>query len=363
MRPCAVVRFGVSCAQRRLIGVAENLAQEPGLHVGPPGDARRRRDVVRVGLVALSALLEQDELGRGAARSAWRQEVAPAVLPAIALARRAADAGHRDRGHDARKGGERRLDVVADAAREGQVRLHPPRILREHAEDPVAALERGRRQFLVLARVALQDRRAGHGGDSAGQHRVGGARRRQLIARRAWEVGGVEQTDRRIEVGVEPQRDPADHRLSRRRGVRDHEVPAGHDRVRAPVPGQRVLDAVGRRLAPARTVGREPVRRGGRRGDGKPAGVGERAGIVARGQARRVAEIRAVRVGRQTAAHFVDDVLRQHGPHGHGDERPRRDEVALVRRAGKPRIGVVQVVGRPLGLDRGPRPAGVGGCS
>ena len=42
----------------------------------------------------------------------------------------------------------------------------------------------------------------------------------------------------------------------------------------------------------------------------------------------------------------------EHGPHGHGEQRPRRDEVALVRRAGKPRVGVVQVVGRPLGRDR-----------
>ena len=126
--------------------------------------------------------------------------------------------------------------------------------------------------------------------------------------------------------------------------------------MRATVPGQRVLDAVSRRFAPARAVRGKPVRRTGRRGDRESAGVRECARVVTRGLARRVAEVRAARIRGQPSAHFVDDVLGQHGPQGSGDERPGRDEVALVRRAGKPRIRVVQVVRRPLGRNGGKGP-------
>ena len=68
-QPLAVVGLRIAGAERRLVRIAEDRAQEPGLHVGPPGDARRRREVVQVRLVALRALLEQDVLRTRAARA------------------------------------------------------------------------------------------------------------------------------------------------------------------------------------------------------------------------------------------------------------------------------------------------------
>src|SRR4030095_7714808 len=97
----AVVGNRVSGADGCLIGIAEDLAHEPGLHVRPPGDAGRRRDVVPVRLVTLGSLLEQDVLRTDATQGTGCQEVASAVGTAIADTRSSADALHRDRRHDA----------------------------------------------------------------------------------------------------------------------------------------------------------------------------------------------------------------------------------------------------------------------
>ena len=137
--------------------------------------------------------------------------------------------------------------------------------------------------------------------------------------------------------------------------VRDQEVAAQGHGVRVPLPGQRLVEAVGRRPPPARTVRRVPVGGVGRRGDRVASAVGERAGVVPRRERGPVAEVRGSVVGRHPAAQLGDEVLRQDGAHAERQQRPRGHVVALVRCAREPRVGVVQVVRRPLGGDLRPR--------
>ncbi len=119
--------------------------------------------------------------------------------------------------------------------------------------------------------------------------------------------------------------------------------------MRPPLPGQRVLDAVGRRAAPAGRVAGEPVGQTDRRVE-----VDRVAALIAeaRGSVAEVgAEVGRAPLGRDADSQFVHHVLRQRRTEGERGQRPPRVEVAVVRRAREADVGVVQIIGIAFGPE------------
>src|SRR6185436_18442994 len=95
-----------------------------------------------------------------------------AIQATVAEARSTANAVHRDRRHHACERRKRCLNVIPNAARQGEIRPKPPRILRKDATHAITALERRWPEFLVLAGNAVEDRLTGDAGYPSGQHGI-----------------------------------------------------------------------------------------------------------------------------------------------------------------------------------------------
>ena len=206
VKPLLVVGQRVAGAQGRLLGAAEDRAEDAVLHVRTPGETDVVADVRVVDVVGLGARRERVVLRlRLAGHVAGLEQIAGAAVGTGADARDAAQVLEVDRRVRRGHRGERQLDVPAHTTVEGQRRGHTPGVGRVEGVRKLTGLLLGVAEVHVFAGRRVKTRRAGDGRHAAREHRVQRTRIGQVARRRPGEVRRVEQADGRIKVGVEPE--------------------------------------------------------------------------------------------------------------------------------------------------------------